>query len=532
MDRAHVRVLCMSVMLLLACAVTTSARDSSPSGGEWTVHEVTYEMDPDYENGPSMDWKKRRVVTFKERTSKIWIPADMQEGETIRGVMTRIGGFREFAHRNRIALYDGGAQGPYGCINKTFLKAAAEVTKRPELEHAGAILQGLSNVGRFEAHAAHFWPEKVIAVILDHSWCGGPCLKAGGYSYGQLPVAEGIPFFFNSSQKDKYQGFDRRALHFNWCRSAFTGKAKQPCTSVISYEDVGHNNCGDRSLQITWLEEVLALRVPVFIDPNGAPYKLKPVDVNKVGGHVKATLGAFDGRSIHTDVAVGPVGFAGNKATWWIPGPRSAAEMLEWVRKNDGKVALDGSSHIKTPYLFESSDKKLASICKSLTDSKFGMAYKSIDKMLEKSSGENAEDKSRAAELRVYKKFVDDQVSGQLESLDALRSKGDLYHLKEMLASTKKRLAGVTAYDEASKTLGVMLRSSESMANLREGRRFYYIIEKLQKSRRESYVRDLKKFADKCPEGIYGKMAARISEDLAKGLNATVDLDRYRSPSP
>jgi len=532
MDRFHIEALCMSVSLLLCCGTAASARGSRSSGGDWSVHEVTYEMDPDYKGGPSMDWKGRKVVPFKERTSKIWIPADMKEGETIRGVMARIGGFGEFAHRNRIALYDGGAQGPYCCINKTFLKAASEVTKRPELEHAGAILQGLSNVGRFEAHAAHFWPEKVIAVILDHSWCGGPSIKPAGYSYGQLPVAEGIPFFFNSSQKDKFQGFDRRALHHNWCRSAFTGKAKQPCTAVISFEDVGHGNCGTRSLQIIWLEEVLALRVPVFIDPNGAPYKLKPVDANRVGGHVKATLGSFEGRSIHTDVAVGPVGFAGKKATWWAPGPRSAAGILEWVRKNDGKVALDGSSFIRTPYLFESSDRKLASVCKSLTDSKFGMAYKSINKMLAKSSDENAEDKSRAAELRVYKKLTDDLVSKQLESLEALKSTGDLHQLKEMLASSKKQLAGVTAYDEASKTLSVMLRSRDGMANLGVGRRFYYIIKKLQKLRRESYVRDLKKFAEKYPDGIYGKMAARISDDLAEDLNASVDLDRYRNPSP
>ena len=101
-----------------------------------------------------------------------------------------------------------------------------------------------------------------------------------------------------------------------------------------------------------------------------------------------------------------------------------------------------------------------------------------------------------------------------------------------MLAASKKQLAGVTAYDEASKTLSAMLKSKDSMANLGEGRRFYYIIEKLQKLRRESYVRDLKKFADKYPEGIYGKMAARVSEDLAQDLNATMDLDRYRSPSP
>ena len=127
---------------------------------------------------------------------------------------------------------------------------------------------------------------------------------------------------------------------------------------------------------------MLALRIPVFIDPNGTPYKLKPVDANRVGGHVKATLGAFEGRSVHTDVAVGPAGFAGKKATWWIPGPRSAAEMLEWVRKNDGTVALDGSSHIKTPYLFESSDKKLATICSQLTDSKFGAAYEAIESAL------------------------------------------------------------------------------------------------------------------------------------------------------
>ncbi len=526
MKRMRMVTVCLSVVLLLAHVPGASAKDT---GGDWKSFDVTYEMDPDYKNGPSMNWKGRKIARFEERTSKIWIPADMEKGETIRGVMPKgIRGLGEFAHRNRIALFDGGANAPYGCVNKTFLKAAAKVTGHPELEHAGAIQQGLSNGGRFEAHAAHFWPEKVIAVILDHSWCGGPTMKASGYNYGILPVAEGIPFFFNASQKDKFQGFDRRALHYRWCESAFNGKAKQPCTSVISYEDVGHGNCGTRALQAIWLEEVLALRVPVYIDPDGAPYKLKPIDVNRVGGHVVATLSTFEGRSIHTDVQVGPVGFMKKDVSWWIPGPRSASEMLEWVRKNGGKVALDGSSFIKTPSLFESSDGKLRSVCASLSAEKFGAARRSIETLLSACREDKEEDRRRIAELRVYRQWIDDRVSGHLAQLEAIKSTGDLQHLSDLLGTKKNQFMGIAAYDDACKTHRALLREKDSLDNLMEGRQFYSLIKKIERYRSKSSLKSLQNFAEKYPDRIYGRMAARISEELAKDLNASIDLDALR----
>ena len=525
MNRLSTRSLCTGVVLLLGCA---AAAARGPAG-EWTSFDVTYEMDPDYKGGPSMNWKGRtRVDVFKERTSKIWIPADMKPGETIRGVMARIGGFDEFAHRNRIARYDGGAQGPYGCVNKTFLKAAAEVTKHPELEHAGAILQGLSNVGRYEAHAAHFWPKKVVAVILDHSWCGAPSYRISGYSYGQCPVAEGVPFFFNSSQKDTFQGGNRRAFHYKWCTSAFNGSTKHPCTSVISYEDVGHGNCGTRSLQAIWLAEVLALRVPAFIDPNGAPYELKVIDPNMVGGHVVAKLDTFEGRTIHNEVMIGPLGFSRGKTSWWVPGPKSAAEILVWVRKNDGRIAGDYASLIPTPCLFESSDRELMPVCRLLTAGRYPSALKSIESMLAKCSGDKEEDRTRIAELTLYKKLIDDMVAEHLAALEAAKSTGDLYHLKELLDSKKKLFAGIAAYDEASREHRALLRQTSSLVLLREGRTFYSLIGQLDRMRHPSSVKVLKRFSDRCPDRIYGRMAARICEDLDRDLNAVIDPGKYR----
>lgn len=310
------------------------------------AYEVTYEYDPAFVDGPKMDWKGKKLpAPFKTQTTRIFIPDWIKEGDVIRGIMPQMSGFEDFARNNKVVFYDGRGNGPYGGPHKTFLKEAAKVTGHPELEHAGVILEGVSNLGRFAAHYAYFWPERVIAVILDHSCAPpGPTQKPTIYSYNNLPAAEGVPYFFNASLKNMYQDIDRRKCHYIWCTNAFK-RENHPCTSVISFEDVGHGNAGTRVLQAVWLEEVMNLRVPAKISPEGLPYKLIPVDPRKMGGHVLAQMGTQDGHTIHTDVAVGPIGFS-SKMSWWIPGPKSAAMYLEWVQKNQGKVIMDQAGKI------------------------------------------------------------------------------------------------------------------------------------------------------------------------------------------
>jgi hypothetical protein len=306
------------------------------------------------EAADNLEWKSFTITFLAEHGEKpdskggelklsLRIPADMKQGEALRGFMPQLNGLDAFAHRNRIAVCKG-LMGPYGGPNQAMRDAAAEATGHAELKHAGAILQGLSYAGRVRAHYAAYHPEHTLAVILDHSCApsSGPT-KPGEYSYGNLPAAQGVPFFFNASRNDSFQGIDRRALHYQWCTTAFR-KYLQACTTVIHYERGGHGSVGSRDLLAAWLEEVLALRLPKSIPTDGTPYKLTPIHPHKVGGLVFANLAKdAEGLTIHTDVAIGPVSLVRDcaKCNWWIPGGKSAAIYVDWVKRNGGKVTRD-----------------------------------------------------------------------------------------------------------------------------------------------------------------------------------------------
>ena len=309
----------------------------------WKTIEVTYSYDPEFDNRSiSFNWRNRKFEKFETKTIKVRIPSDLKKGEMIKGVIPFNRSFEDFAYKNRFAMYDNEGNKPYGGPHKTMLKELAKLTKHPEIEHAGAVLYGTSNNGRFAAHFAHFWPERVLAVILDHSWTRGvPLKKVSGYEYGQLPIAEGVPYFFNASQKDAHSGANRRALHYAWCTKAY--KMKHPCTSVISYEDVGHNDPGDRTLQGVWLEEVIKLRVPE-IPSNGIPYKLIPVNPKSTGGAMSVKIVTEGKVSHYTNVKVGP---KVSRSSFWVPGPLSAALTVEWLKKNNAKILKDESGKIK-----------------------------------------------------------------------------------------------------------------------------------------------------------------------------------------
>jgi len=63
-----------------------------------------------------------------------------------------------------------------------------------------------------------------------------------------------------------------------------------------------------------------------------------------VGGLVLANLAKdAEGLTIHTNVAVAPVSSVRSRAkcNWWIPGGKSAAIYVDWVKRNGGKVTRD-----------------------------------------------------------------------------------------------------------------------------------------------------------------------------------------------
>ena len=324
---------CAAVAVAMAaasvCCDVTEAADKL----QWKSFTITFQA----EHGEKPESKGGELKL------SLRIPADMKQGEALRGFMPQLKGLDALAHRNRIAMCKG-LMGPYGGPNQAMRDAAAKATGHAELKHAGAILQGLSYAGRVRAHYAAHNPGHTLAVILDHSWApSSMSIKPGKYSYGSLPAAQGVPLFFNASRNDSFQNMDRRALHYNWCTTAFR-RYMQACTTVIHHERGGHGSVGSRDLLAAWLEEVLALRLPKSIPTDGTPYKLTPINPHKVGGLVVASLAKdAEGLTVHTDVAIAPVSLVRNRAkcNWWVPGGKSAAIYVDWVKRNGGKVARD-----------------------------------------------------------------------------------------------------------------------------------------------------------------------------------------------
>ena len=274
----------------------------------------------------------------KEMSNKIYIPTyDGGSQPPVRGVMQNVGGpLKTFAYDNQVAMIAGLDEGRG--FSKALLAAAAEAAKRPEIEFAGAIVQGISRGGREAADWASANQQRAIAVILDHSAI---------WSMDFPKRVSGVPMFFNATHADMFQNIDRRKAHFEWCSAAYN--AGQPCTSIIDHvKDGGHGGRGSTDLTAIWLGEVMNLRVPANV-PTGKAYQLIDVKPSKVGGYVSAKL-SMDGKRAyhdHVEVTTKPSG-----ANWWIPGPKSAALYLEWVKKNGGSVEKDESAQIENAPVF------------------------------------------------------------------------------------------------------------------------------------------------------------------------------------
>ena len=282
-------------------------------------------------------------IKGKEKTFKVQLPSG--EGP-IRGAIRSNRDFTEVAFKHRLAVFSGFDEtGP----SEEFLTAAAKAAKRPEIEHAGAVVIGCSAGGRRAAQWGAFQPKRTLAVILDHSWTSGVPHAKPSNDYGNLPIVPGVPMCFTATHDNMHQNFDRRALHYRWCTNAFRFHY-QPCTTSIYFKETGHCRIGSRALQAVWLDEVLALRIPKEV-PVDKAYALKPVTI-KTGGVVKADLKLKEERSLHGAVGIGPLrgGAKSLKAlNFWVPGPKTAALYVEWVKENGGRVAADYSEKIAAP---------------------------------------------------------------------------------------------------------------------------------------------------------------------------------------
>lgn len=92
---------CVVFLIYLGMSISSHAM-------QWKSYQVTYSYDPEFKKGPKLldKWSKTKIEYFESKTITVKIPADMKEGEHIKGVVASNRSFEEFAHKNRFAMYD------------------------------------------------------------------------------------------------------------------------------------------------------------------------------------------------------------------------------------------------------------------------------------------------------------------------------------------------------------------------------------------------------------------------------------------
>ena len=431
----------------------------------------------------------------KDASNTVYIPQYKDYNLPIRGVIQNVrGDLKQFSHDNQVAMFaklDDGRG-----FSKELLIAAAKASGRAEIEFAGAIVQGISKGGRAAADWAAANQERAIAVILDHSAI---------WTMTFPKRVTGVPMYFNATYADMFQNIDRRKSHFQWCSAAF--KAKQACTSIIDHNKKGgHGGRGSTDLTAIWLDEAMAYRVPVNV-PVGKPYKLIDVIPSKVGGYVSASISMDDKRSYHDKVKVT---LKAGSASWWMPGPKTAAKYLAWVRENGGSVLKDESAGIKNFPIFIDLPADLGRAVSLMKSNQWSQALATLKKSKTPDS----------QSAKILSKMVKANINDHLTLIHNLDQAGDLYSVFQLLQKNSKLYKGVPQYDKKLAYYASFFKAKENAVKLKQGRDFYSIIDRINKTPKLNAfnLAPLKTFATKYGESPYGKAAqsalAKLSADL------------------
>ena len=460
------------------------------------------------ENIAAQEFKQFNVnykLAGKDVSNTIYIPQYAGGIRSpIRGVMQNVRGpLKEFAHGSQVALIAKLDQGRG--FSKELLAAAASASGRPEVEFAGAIVQGISKGGREAADWADANQERAIAVILDHSAI---------WRMDFPKRVSGVPMYFNATYADMFQNIDRRKSHFEWCMAAFA--ARQPCTSVIDIvKNGGHGGRGTTTLTAIWLEEVMNFRVPANI-PVGRSYELIDVNPEKVGGYVSAKTSKDGKRTYHDKVKI-KVTKSG--ASWWIPGPKSAALYLDWVRKNGGSVELDESANIKNAPIYHNLSPSVSRAMEMIREEQWAKAYAALVK--------SKDDGDSLAKLLLAK--VNSNVTSHLEAIKKQGDAGDVYGVYVKFQKFSENYKGIPAYDEVFKKYGAFFKQGENKASLKAGREFHDIVNRINKAKRvnEAILTHVDKFVKAHAGTLHGKAAKKAYDAMSEDTNVKLPPESY-----
>ena len=250
------------------------------------------------------------------------------------------------------------------------------------------------------------------------------------------------------------------------------------------------------------------LRVPANV-PAGKAYELIDVNPSKVGGYVSAKLSMDGKRTYHDKVKVTtkPSG-----ATWWVPGPKSAALYLEWVEMNGGTIEKDESAQIKNAPVFVDLPAELARAVDLIADQKWGQAYAELQK--------NGNKDDHFAKTLASK--VNSKVEVHIELIKKQYAVGDLCGIYTNFQKYATTYRGIPAYDELLAEYGAFFKEPENAEKLKFGREFYRIMDIINEagSASDAALDALEKFAITHEGTAHGKAAKHTHAKLLDDPNA------------
>jgi len=160
---------------------------------------------------------------------------------------------------------------------------------------------------------------------------------------------------------------------------------------------------------------------------------------------------------------------------------------------------------------------------------RYGEAGRAIARV--KSSKRSSETDLKAAELLA--KHVEERVGAVVKRIEATYASGDVYGAKLAIAQAKKTTAGVAAFDECAKGLAKKLKDKAVAAEVRVGRSYYLLCDKVRKLPDEqlakftaALAKQFSKFAKRHDDSAYGKAAERAAELMLKP-DGTDPYDAY-----
>jgi len=109
------------------------------------------------------------------------------------------------------------------------------------------------------------------------------------------------------------------------------------------------------------------------------------------------------------------------------------------------------------------------------------------------------------------------ELDDAIASVQLHARKGDVYMLQQVLAATSRKYTGIDEYDAVAAAHVARFadrKDRELNAEVRLGKVYYGLIDKLRKKRTKGRLKSLQKFADKNPDSVYGKAAATAAAAL------------------